>query len=398
MFQSIWVVSSSISAACYGRVLVLIADWWKHVHEEPPTPISEARSPQRNSSHHLPRPRTHLSFSSRSIVPSPAEDGSSRSKIPRIFSFSSAGIGRIDQKREDVCCTSISVDRVRAPRARAMAPTMASPMARSPTAEALEEALGGITDEEMASLLFSEEEEPLLEAEGSEEAEEALLEILRSLDPSEDKSSEEQSTHEPDVKKRKRLERNRASAALSRERKRTQMRSLESRCRALENANAHLNFLWTRSCMENQLLKEELVRLRKGASGLEEGAAQQSAALLDSYENETPPQLGGPHLLPTKPSANSQVSAQGHLRLQLFCLSLACSLSGIKLDPKSEGTSGPPGRRNLVWDTSEYSPYEVEVFVKGGGHRKKERRRRLERARMRFQAFSPESIVCPLVA
>jgi len=279
-----------------------------------------------------------------------------------------------------------------------MSPTMASPMVRSPTAEALEEALGGLTDEEVASLLFSEEEEPLLEAEASGDAEEALLEILRSLDDLEEKSSDEQSTHEPDVKKRKRLERNRASAALSRERKRTQMRSLESKCRALENANAHLNFLWTRSCMENQLLKEELVRLRKGASGSEEGAAQQSAVLLDSYENETPPQLGGPHLLPSKPSASSRLSVQGNLRLQLFCLSLACSLSGINLDQRSERMDGHGGHLNPIWDSSHCSPYEMEVFVRGGGHRKKERRRRLERARMRFQAYDPESMICPVAA
>lgn len=82
MFQSIWAVSSSISAECYGRVLVLIADWWKHVHEEPPAPISEARSPQRNHCHHLTHPRTHLSFSSRSIFPSPAEDGPPSKESP----------------------------------------------------------------------------------------------------------------------------------------------------------------------------------------------------------------------------------------------------------------------------------------------------------------------------
>lgn len=278
------------------------------------------------------------------------------------------------------------------PSARAMTASTATSNMRSPTAEALEDALGSITDEDLACLLLTDDGSPLESEDPSGEAEEALLDILKNLEDFDEKSSDDQLECEPEAKKRKRLERNRASAALSRERKRTQLRSLEVRCRSLENANAHLNFLWTRSCMENQLLKEELVRLRKGASGSEEGAAPQSA-VLHSYDNEIPPQLGGPHRLPFLPSTSFQHSEQESLRVQLFCLSLACSLYGTSLEQENKCASTGMGPSVMPFDPSTCSPYELEVFVRGGGHRKCHRRRRKARARQRFLMAYPELVM-----
>lgn len=81
-------------------------------------------------------------------------------------------------------------------------------------------------------------------------------EALASADESEGVSVENSS------KRQQRLQRNRMSASLSRERKKHMMKSLEQRVRELERANSHLSFALATKNVEVQRLSAEVAQLR----------------------------------------------------------------------------------------------------------------------------------------
>jgi hypothetical protein len=69
------------------------------------------------------------------------------------------------------------------------------------------------------------------------------------------------------TKRQRRLERNRASATLSRERKKHVMKSLEQRVRELERANSHLSFALATKNLEVKKLSAEIAQLRSQDGG-----------------------------------------------------------------------------------------------------------------------------------
>mmetsp|Transcript_7423 Transcript_7423/g.19053 ORF Transcript_7423/g.19053 Transcript_7423/m.19053 type:complete len:217 (+) Transcript_7423:127-777(+) len=99
-----------------------------------------------------------------------------------------------------------------------------------------------------------------------------------------------------------RKEKNRKSAALSRERKKAAMDQMMLRCKALESTNATLNYLLSMANMEVHTLRKELASLNTSASGKSSAEPADEVTAKEPFhtfpEGAIQPKIALPPLLP----------------------------------------------------------------------------------------------------